>query len=241
MMIRISKLIIFIALTSIFFITLLNDLYSRSYFSGDNIKSACINYIYSITNDDVEIKINDNIQSQNFEEYKVYARFQGDRNSLKGNTHVIVEFMKDEKILKRITIPVNIKIYKKLPVAVRTIFSGKQIKNGDFELRKVDATNINLEDIVNEDDVLGAIAKRNISKNDPILKSSIHLGNQINRGQKIEINVISGAVRIRTTGTALQDGQAGSEIRVRKDNSNVILSGIISEDGTVVINLSENK
>ncbi|MCX7735307.1 MAG: flagellar basal body P-ring formation chaperone FlgA [Candidatus Kapabacteria bacterium] len=217
------------------------DLFSRSFFSGDNIKTACINYVYSIINDEIEIKVTDKIPNQNFEEDKVYARFQGDRNSLKGNTHIIVEFLKDEKILKRITVPVNIKVYKKLPVAVRNIFSGKQIKNGDFELKKIDATNLNSEDLVGEDEIIGAIAKRNITKDNVILKSFIQSGNQINRGQKVEINVISGAVRIRTTGTALQDGLAGSEIRVRKDDSNVILNGVVSEEGTVVINLSENK
>jgi flagella basal body P-ring formation protein FlgA len=194
-----------------------------------------------VINDEVEIKVTDNIPNQNFEEDKVYARFQGDKNTLKGNTHVIVEFLKDEKTIKKITIPVYIKIYKKLPVAVKTIISGKQIKNGDFELKKIDATNLNAEDIVSEDEILGAIAKRNISKNNVILKSYIQSGNQINRGQKVEINVISGGVRIRTSGTALQDGLAGSEIRVRKDNTNVILNGVVSEDGTVVINLTENK
>lgn len=217
------------------------NLYSRSYFSGDNIKSACINYIYSVVNDEVEVKVSDKIPNQNFEENKVYARFQGDRNTLKGNTHVIVEFLKDERIIKRITIAVNIKVYKKLPVAVKTIYSGKQIKDGDFKIKKIDATNLNTEDIVNEEEVLGAIAKRNITKNNVILKPYIQSGNQINRGQKVEINVISGGVRIRTSGTALQDGLAGSEIRVRKDNTNVILNGVVSEDGSVVINITENK
>jgi len=240
-MLKNCKILIFIGF--VFLIGLINikNLYSLSYFSGDNIKSACVNYIYSVINDEVEIKVTDNIPNQNFEEDKVYARFQGDKKTLKGNTHVIVEFLKDERIIKRITIPVNIKIYKKLPVAVKTIISGKQIKNGDFELKKIDATNLNSEDIVTEDEVLGAIAKRNISKNNVILKSYIQSGNQINRGQKVEINVISGGVRIRTSGTALQDGLAGSEIRVRKDNTNVILNGVVSEDGTVVINLTENK
>jgi len=240
-MLKNCKILIFIGF--VFLIGLINikNLYSLSYFSGDNIKSACVNYIYSVINDEVEIKVTVNIPNQNFEEDKVYARFQGDKKTLKGNTHVIVEFLKDERIIKRITIPVNIKIYKKLPVAVKTIISGKQIKNGDFELKKIDATNLNSEDIVTEDEVLGAIAKRNISKNNVILKSYIQSGNQINRGQKVEINVISGGVRIRTSGTALQDGLAGSEIRVRKDNTNVILNGVVSEDGTVVINLTENK
>lgn len=235
------KLLIIIGL--VFIIGLINtkNIYSHSFFSGDNIKSACINYIYSVINDEFEIKITDKIQNQSFEEDKVYARFQGDKNTLKGNTHVIVEFLKDEKIIKRLTIPVYIKIYKKLPVAVKSIFSGKQIKNGDFELKKIDATNLNDEDIASEEEILGAIAKRNILKNNVILKSYIQAGNQINRGQRVEINVISGAVRIRTTGTALQDGSAGSEIRVKKDNTNVILNGVVSEDGTVLINLTENK
>jgi flagella basal body P-ring formation protein FlgA len=240
-MLKNCKILIFIGFVFLIGFINIKNLYSRSYFSGDNIKSACVNYIYSVVNDEVEIKVTDNIPNQNFEEDKVYARFQGDKNTLKGNTHVIVEFLKEEKIIKKITIPVNIKIYKKLPVAVKTIISGKQIKSGDFELKKIDATNLNSEDIVTEDEVLGAIAKRNISKNNVILKSYIQSGNQINRGQKVEINVISGGVRIRTSGTALQDGLAGSEIRVRKDNTNVILNGVVSEDGTVVINLTENK
>ncbi len=240
-MIRKLESIIFIEILS--FILLINttDLISRSYFSGDNIKTACINYIYSQVNDEIEIKINEVIPHQNFEEDKVYARFLGDRNSLKGNTHVVVEFLKDEKILKRITVPVNIKIYKKLPVAVKTIFSGKLIKDGDFVLKRIEATNFNPEDLISEDEIIGAIAKRNISKDNVILRSFIQSGNQINRGQKVEINVISGAVRIRTSGTALQDGLAGSEIRVKKDDSNVILNGIVTEEGTVVINITENK
>lgn len=240
-MIRINKiynLLILIILISFFANPVL---YSRSFFSGDNIKSACINYIYSVLNDEIEIKISEKIPNQIFEVEKVYARFLGEKNSLRGNTHIIVEFLKDEKLLKRITVPVNIKIFKKLPVAKRTINSGKEIKSGDFEIKKVDATYLNSEELLSEDEILGAIAKKNISRNNVILRSSIHSGNQINRGQKVEVNVFSGAIRIRTTGVALQDGTVGSEIRVRKDDSNVIISGVVSQDGSIVINLTENK
>jgi flagella basal body P-ring formation protein FlgA len=55
----------------------------------------------------------------------------------------------------------------------------------------------------------------------------------IRRGDKIILQIQSGAVRVRATGIAMQDGKPGESIKLKYDNN--ILQGLVAKDGTIIM------
>lgn len=208
---------------------------SQSTFSGERIKEACKKYLYQNIPDDAEISISKNIEDFEFVESNVSARFDSKNSIMRGNTYLGIEFLKDNKILKRIEIPVRIKIYKNVPTALRNISRNEDITSNDLTYSKQDVTNYSDSQLITIEGIIGNKAKRNINKGALVCKESIAAQALIKRGEKVSITVQSGTVRIHTTGQALQDAAVGENIRVKRDGTQNILQGQVAMDGTIFI------
>ena len=75
------------------------------------------------------------------------------------------------------------------------------------------------------------------------LKSDLQQPKVVKRGQNVNIEVISGSVKIYSTGTATQDGAIGDLIRVRRDNDNTktTIEATVVGENLVQIILKWNK
>jgi len=59
----------------------------------------------------------------------------------------------------------------------------------------------------------------------------------IRRGQQITITIVANGLEISAAGVALENGIKGKTIRVRNRSSKRIVSGVVSEDGKVVVRI----
>jgi len=211
------------------------NLFSQSSFSGERLKQACIDYIYDKVGNDAEISISSKIDDQKFTASGVIAKLRGEENSLKGNTNVAIEFLLDDKLVKRVQVPVRIKLWKEVPVAKESIHRGEVITEEDLLLEKKDITNFSNSEIVAFEEILNSKAKRNISESSIITSSFIEKGNMINKGDKVQLVVQTGNIRIQAFGEALQDAGENDMLRVRREGTKTILQGRVASDGTVII------
>jgi flagella basal body P-ring formation protein FlgA len=213
-----------------------NNLLAKSSFSGSRLKNACLSYISNLVDKDSDVRISE-IDDQFFEETGVIARCDARAKSLRGNTYVALEFLDhQEKLIRRLEVPVNIKIYKDVPTAVYTLQKGKILKINDITYNKMDVTYLDENKILGIEKIVGKKVNRQINKGEVI--SANYLENEVlvNRGGKVNIIVQSGAVSIRTSGVALQDASIGDNIRVQREGSRQSLQGKVYDDGTVYIN-----
>lgn len=210
-------------------------LYADSSFSGERLKKSCISFIYKKVGDDAQVAISRNIDDQLFDSDGVTARCSATKESLRGNCFLALEFHKDNKLLRRIQIPVRVKIFREVPVAANTIRRSSVIKTNDIIYEKQDVTYYNSDDIPEASDIIGAKTKRNIAKGRIVTKSSLEQDIVIRRGEKVLIIVQTGAIRIRSNGTALQDAAKGASIRVKRVGSGSILHGRVATDGTIYV------
>ena len=181
------------------------------------------------------ISISQKISNQEFEDDDIVAQINSEEKSLKGNTNLAIEFVKNGKIVKRLAVAVRIRIFKNVAVASGNIAKGNAVNSGDIEIQKEEITYISNNDNVTSEEIIGAIARRNISKGTIFTKSLFENQNKVHRGEKITLIIKSGAVTIRTSGVALQDADYGSQIRIKREGSQTVLYGQVAMDGTVLI------
>jgi flagella basal body P-ring formation protein FlgA len=232
-----------ILIISIFILATTNsvELKAQSTFSADRLTDACLNYIYSEVGGDAEVTISKKIETQEFTETGVSARFEAAKGSLRGNCFVAVEFYLDSKLIRRIEVPVRVRIFAIVAVAAESLFRGSEINENQIIFEKKDITNYKPDELFIKNDFSGKKVKRNISKGAIITRSHIEEAAVIRRGAKVDIIVESGSVHIRASGESLQDAAPGDTVRVRREGTSTILQGIASSDGSVVISNKAGK
>lgn len=208
---------------------------SASNFSGDRLRQGCLGFIYDNLGEDAQVAVAGNIQDQSFEEDDVVASFVANPKALRGSAFVQIEFRLDNKLLRRVQIPVRIKIYRDVPVAAENIQRESELTENDITYQKLNVTYYSDDDFPETDEIIGAKADRNISKGTVITKKLLRDESGIRKGEKVSIILEAGTIQIRTYGTALQDAPVGSDIRIKRENSNTILQGRVARDGTVII------
>ncbi len=221
-------------LITILLILITSNLYAESTFSGERLKKACINYAYSILGNDIEISIKQNIQDEVFEQDNVIAKCTGNSKNLRGNCYIGIEFYESDRLIRRIEIPARIKIWSTVPIALKSMHKGEIIDENSITYEKRDITYINYE-IVSLEKILGKRINANITAGNIITGGLIENNKTIHRGDQVRIIAQSGAVRISSSGKALQDATIGQKIRIQREGTRDILEGYIARDGNIYL------
>jgi flagella basal body P-ring formation protein FlgA len=224
----------------IFFVLMatVNLTFAKSTFSGERLREACLEYIQSVVNEDSEINVSSNIQAVEFSDDDITAQCVASAGSLRGNCYITIEFLKDAKLIRRMNVPVQVKIFALVPVAFTNIKGGGEFTENNIKIERKEVTNIKSDDVINQDYVFGQSAKRNVNNGMIITKSMLDMGFGIKRGEKVVIVAVSGAISVKSMGVALNDAEVGQDIRVKRDGINAVLTGTVSENKQVLIKLN---
>lgn len=210
------------------------NLYANSTFSGERLKQACINYVYSILGNDIEIAIKQNLEDEIFEQDGIIAKCTGNEKNLRGNCFIGIEFYDGERLIRLIEVPAKIKIWGYVPVATNSMRKGEVIDYNSITIEKKDITNI-YSKILTPEEIIGKRINSNITAGNVITGGLIEDNTKINRGDKVRIIAQSGAVRISSSGKALQDATVGQKIRIQRDGTPDILEGYVAKDGNIYL------
>lgn len=83
--------------------------------------------------------------------------------------------------------------------------------------------------------VVGKVAKRTILPRRAIPVSAVRDAYLVEAGEPVRILYQNGGLRIAMTGVALVSGASGSSVRVRNPDSGRIVTGTVSQNGTVIV------
>ncbi|MCB0340106.1 MAG: flagellar basal body P-ring formation protein FlgA, partial [Bdellovibrionales bacterium] len=81
----------------------------------------------------------------------------------------------------------------------------------------------------------GFETNRNIGFGEVFRKPMLHIPPVITSGSKVTVFYKSAAMEATASGVAVEDGIEGSEIRVRNDNSNKVITGRVVGPGMVQV------
>ena len=227
----------FLLASAVLLLCLMNiQLLAQSSFSGERLGNACKGYVIDTRGDDCEVEIMQKMKDYNFKESDVTALFKSEKSSLKGLTTVSLEFYHNGSLIKRDDIRLRVNVFAKTAVASHTLKSGDVIAESDLVYSRVNVTNTGTDKLVAADELIGKTLRNGVIKGYPITKDLIEKEKSIKRGDRVDIIAQSGAVYVRTIGTALQEGNTGETVRVKRDGTgNSILTGVVTEQGTVLI------
>lgn len=193
---------------------------AQSSFSSERLKNAVEQFVQKHTDSETECTISSAVMPQKFNEDNVTARCIASDKSLRGSTNIAIEFCVEEKIIRRIHIPVIIKKYAIVPVAIEQISQYGEINTEKVSFEKRDISFYGNEAFPTEQDLQSASARRNIAKNSIITNSVLLSGNAVKRGAGVIIYATISGVSIKTRGTALSEGDMGQSIRVIREGTN---------------------
>ncbi|MBL4703391.1 MAG: flagellar basal body P-ring formation protein FlgA [Flavobacteriales bacterium] len=134
-------------------------------------------------------------------------------------------------------VPLELKAYESVVVAVQPIFRGQIISAGNVAKEEREVTRLNQGYFSKPDRVVGSIAKRSINTHQVILPRSLSKPKLVNKGESISIQAIGAGLSIKAMGVALADGSLGDLIQVKNSKTQRIIEGRISAPGQIVIHL----
>jgi flagella basal body P-ring formation protein FlgA len=125
---------------------------------------------------------------------------------------------------------------ERVATAVRVIYPGQTI---EADMVKIVALKREMPNAARSiqtlDALVGKVATKTILPNRLILPSAVIEGNIVEAGQNVRVVYETEAISISLVGVALQDGIIGDVIRIRNQDSARIITGRISDDGTIYV------
>ncbi|WP_316354885.1 flagellar basal body P-ring formation chaperone FlgA [Candidatus Trichorickettsia mobilis] len=122
-----------------------------------------------------------------------------------------------------------------MPFASRFIKAGEIIAAGDVTLVKTKALRIREQYLVDENDIIGKQTKKNFTagmlfKNNELIRPPV-----IKQNDPVNIIYSSERIKLKTSGTALGTGAIGDMIKVKNEDTGIVLLGQIISKNTVQV------
>ena len=231
----------FFGITTVITICLLANLdsgtkiFAQSTFSKERLENAIINYVKSVNKCESDVEIDQSVREQRFTQSGVQATInhQGD---LTGLCKVNIDFLLNGEIIRSQEIRIKVKLFVRVPVAIRFIPKDAVISAEDVEIRRADVTNIDPNTVVELSEAIGAKSRSGIARGNVIKYSDLMAASSISvkKGDRVRLLHYAGAICIKSNGFALENGSVGSVIKVKNQN-NQTLFGFVADDGNVII------
>lgn len=125
--------------------------------------------------------------------------------------------------------------YKTIVVATTPIVKGARVSARHLDLRERDITTLSGDYYQHQHDVVGRVARINISAETAITPRMLAVAKAIKRGDPVVIEARRGSVSIRTDGVAQEDGKAGETITVINSRSGMEIRARVIAPGKVQV------
>ena len=151
-------------------------------------------------------------------------------SSARSNINVLVECPADNW---KVYVPVRISVSVPMIVSTRQLVRGEIISTSDVTTSMIELQRFRKDGFTDHSQVVGAKLKRSVRLGDVIERNDVCV---VCRNEKVTIQAVKSGMVITTQGTALQDGAAGDQVRVKNDKSQRIIEGIVTGIAEITVN-----
>lgn len=134
-------------------------------------------------------------------------------------------------------LPARIRIYAEVIAATHTLTRGTNISPTDIAPIRAELSALRYGYFISSDKVIGKVVKRTIKAGEAFSPHRIKEPLLVRRGEEITIEAVSGALKVRVKGKALQDAVKGELIPVRNNRSKRIIQAVAVDSGTVSVRM----
>ncbi|MBF0264504.1 MAG: flagellar basal body P-ring formation protein FlgA [Gammaproteobacteria bacterium] len=205
--------------------------------SMDSIIDVAINYAREQMPDTIIVEsINGALLSDKFKFPKCSLHLEAfTTGSFRANNHFAVG-VRCASPQWKIYVPIKADLYTEVIVANNTILKGDVIEVDDLDKKIKPYKGSYLRNISTLKDIVGKIAKRNISTGNMIRPSQLKTNYLVKKKQQVMIIAQTKLFQVQMKGIALNNGHKNDIIKVRNSSSNKIVEAVIIKPGKVRVN-----
>lgn len=122
-----------------------------------------------------------------------------------------------------------------IPVAATRVEKGSVLDSSSVQMARVNYDSLPLDAEDTTEALIGKKVTQTIEPGIPFRKSYLARPVVVTKGSKVILKYSKGALQATASGTALSDGSQGSEIKIKNDSSQRIVSGWVVEPGLVSV------
>ena len=184
-----------------------------------------------------EISISFNNVPDNLAKYKNYGVEVYTQKSIlrPGSQSVWVRFIKDDRIIKKLPVNINVSVLKQVVVATKRINRGKAFTHKNLRLESKQLGKNWDQHFFSINDLIGAESKKMIKKGTALTNRMVRETQMVHSGQAVNVSLRSGNLTISTKGVAKQNGAYGEEIKLKLDKTGRTIRGIVSSENLVIV------
>lgn len=125
--------------------------------------------------------------------------------------------------------------WRLMPVASRPLVKGSVITAQDVQLAKLNGTTVGKDSVENLGDIVGRSLTKDIGQGEMFKAAAVVVPPVIAAGSRVTIVYRHNRLEVTASGTALENGGLGQDIKVRNDSSKKVVTGKVLEAGLVMV------
>jgi flagella basal body P-ring formation protein FlgA len=134
----------------------------------------------------------------------------------------------------RITVP------GKRAVALEDLPAGRPIQKDRVEIVDAELCPFSEVSVGSAAEIAGRLLRRSVPRGAPLFSSLLESPKQVERGQTVEVEVLSGRAALRLEGRAESGGNAGETVTVRNPDTGRRFTARVEGKGKVIVDAKEN-
>lgn len=139
--------------------------------------------------------------------------------------------------LRRGVVTVRVEAERNVVVTRRSLRRGAVLAASDLIVEPMPVSDLPEGWLADSAPAVGKRLKRSLAAGAPVSAQQLEQPPAVRRGQRVKLELRHGGLRIEGFGRAQQDGRPGEWIRVRNTASNREVTGRVSEDGVIRVDL----
>ncbi len=170
------------------------------------------------------------------ENFKKASILKTNELNVSGNlAYVPVKVVTDDNRVTKTFITIRLKLFQEVLVAVKPIKSRETLTAGDFQLEKVDVTQVRGSAVKTLKGIETLRSKVSLRTGDVLVKEAVEAKPIINVGDQVNASVSSGSVYVSTEATARQEGLRGDIIQIITKDKKLFKAKIIDSKNVLII------
>jgi flagella basal body P-ring formation protein FlgA len=134
-------------------------------------------------------------------------------------------------------VPIDLDVHLPIVITNKPLANGAVIGADDVELSSFDVSDLTGTYLTTLDDAIGMGVKRSIAPGRPVLSQQLEQPLIIHRGDAVVINAEAGMLAVKMTGTALNDGRRGEQIRIKNQATSRVVDARVTGPGEVAVSM----
>ena len=127
-----------------------------------------------------------------------------------------------------------------VPVLNLRLREGEEIRKDYIDWVEIPASRMRKDMVLTEEALIGKMPRRIVSAGRPVRSDELRSTPVLKKGGVVTMVYDQGAMQIKTTGVALDEGAVGDMVRVRNSDSNItVRATVVSADRVTVRNLTQ--